>query len=157
MNPKSLAPVIPRGTVADMLEVKGTAVHAIAPGETVYEAIRRMTELRVGALMVMDGQKLIGVISERDYTRKVMLHGRASPDTRVEEIMSSPVITVTPQLTLRECMETTTKHQIRHLPVVEGDAVIGVLSINDLVRTIVAQQAETIESLNSYIAGDYPA
>jgi len=157
MNPKSLAPVIPRGTVADMLEAKGSAVHAIAPHETVYDAIRRMTELRVGALLVMDGQKLVGMISERDYTRKVIVQGRASVGTRVDEIMSSPVITVTPQLTLRECMEITTKHQIRHLPVVDGDTVVGVLSINDLVRTIVAQQAETIESLNSYIAGDYPA
>ena len=157
MDPKSLAPVVPRGTVADMLAAKGTAVHAIAPGDTVYEAIRRMTELRVGALVVMDGQKLVGIVSERDYTRKVMLQGRASPGTRVEEIMSTPVITVTPQLTLRECMALTAQHQIRHLPVVDNDAVIGVLSINDLVRTIVAQQAETIDSLNSYIAGAYPA
>lgn len=157
MNPKSLAPVIPRGTVADMLTVKGSAVHAVAPHESVYDAICRMTELRVGALLVMDGQRLVGVISERDYTRKVIVQGRASVGTRVDEIMSSPVLTVTPQQTLRECMEITAQHQIRHLPVVDGDTVLGVLSINDLVRTIVAQQAETIESLNSYISGDYPA
>lgn len=156
MNPKSLAPVIPRGTVADMLANKGAAVHAIAPSETVYEAIRRMTELRVGALLVMEGQKLTGMISERDYTRKVILKGRASSDTRVDEIMSSPVITVGTKATLRECMVLTSEHQIRHLPVVDGTTVVGVLSINDLVRTIVAQQAETIDSLNSYISGDYP-
>ncbi len=156
MNPKSLAPVIPRGTVADMLAVKGSAVHAIGPTDTVYEAIRRMTELRVGALLVMDGQRLVGIVSERDYTRKVMLQGRASPDTRVEEIMSSPVLSVSTQATLRECMVVTAEHQIRHLPVVDNDTVVGVLSVNDLVRTIVAQQAETIDSLNSYIAGDYP-
>jgi CBS domain-containing protein len=151
----SKAPVTLKGTAADMLEAKGTLVHAIAAQETVYDAIFKMNECRVGALLVMKGQALVGIVSERDYTRKVILLGRASKDTRVEEIMSAPVITVTPQASLSECMHVMTQHAIRHLPVVD-DRVVGVLSIGDLVRSVVAQQAETIVSLSSFIGGDYP-
>ncbi len=152
----SKVPVTLKGTAADMLEAKGKLVHAVTAEETVYEAIFKMNECRVGALLVMKGQTLVGIVSERDYTRKVILLGRASKDTRVEDIMSAPVITVTPQASLSECMHVMTQHSIRHLPVVEDGQVVGVLSIGDLVRSVVAQQAETIVSLSSFIGGDYP-
>lgn len=152
----SKVPITLKGTAADMLEAKGMAVHAVTAQETVYEAVFKMNQVRVGALLVMAGQTLIGIVSERDYTRKVMLLGRASKDTRVEEIMSAPVISVAPQASLSECMHVMTQHSIRHLPVVDNDQVVGVLSIGDLVRSVVAQQAETIVSLSSFIGGDYP-
>lgn len=146
----------PRGTVADMLEAKGTTVHGIGPKDTVYDAIARMTEHRVGALVVMTGEHLVGIISERDYTRKIILLGRASKETRVEEIMTADVITVTPRTTLAECLHIVTRHGIRHLPVLDGARVAGLVSIGDLVRAVLVQQAETIESLNSFIGSDYP-
>ncbi len=144
------------GTVADMLAFKGTTIHAVAPDATVYEAIAKMDERRVGALLVMRGEQLVGVISERDYTRKVILLGRASKETLVDEIMSSNVISVPPGMSLGECLKLVTDRGIRHLPVVENDKVVGLLSIGDLVRAVVAQQAETITSLKSYIGSDYP-
>lgn len=146
----------PRGTVADMLKVKGNDVHGIAPGATVYEAVERMEARRVGALVVQDGEALVGIVSERDYTRKVILHGRASRDTRVEEIMTSTVVTVTPATTLGECLRVVSEQRIRHLPVVSGGKVVGVLSVGDLVRAVLDQQAEQIEVLNTYIKSDYP-
>jgi len=145
------------GTVADMLALKGTTIHAIAPDATVYEAIERMDERRVGALLVMRGETLLGVISERDYTSKVILMGRASRETRVEEIMSSGVISVRIDTSLGECLKVVTDRRIRHLPVLDAAGkVVGVLSIGDLVRAVVAQQAETISSLKSFIGSDYP-
>ncbi len=145
-----------QGTVADMLAFKGTTIHAVAPDATVYDAIVQMDERRVGALLVMRGDKLVGVVSERDYTRKVILLGRASKETQVEEIMSSNVISVRPGMSLGECLKLVTDRGIRHLPVVENDKVVGLLSIGDLVRAVVAQQAETISSLKSFIGSDYP-
>lgn len=145
-----------RGTVADMLAQKSSAIHAVSPDTTVLDAIARMDAKRVGALLVMEGERLVGILSERDYTRKVILLGRASKDTPVSEIMTSQVIAVQPQMGLTECLRVVTHHGIRHLPVVEGDKVIGVLSIGDLVRAVVAQQAETISSLKSFIGSDYP-
>ena len=145
-----------QGTVADMLAFKGTTIHAIAPDATVYDAIAKMDERRVGALLVMRGDRLVGVISERDYTRKVILLGRASKETLVEEIMSSNVISVRPGMSLGECLKLVTDRGIRHLPVVKNDKVVGLLSIGDLVRAVVAQQAETISSLKSFIGSDYP-
>ena len=145
------------GTVADMLAFKGTTIHAVAPDATVYDAIAKMDERRVGALLVMRGEQLVGVISERDYTRKVILRGRASQATPVEEIMSANVISVRPDMSLGECLQLVTDRGIRHLPVVENDRVVGLLSIGDLVRAVVAQQAETISSLKSFIGSDYPA
>lgn len=144
------------GTVADMLAFKGTTIHAVAPDATVFDAIAKMDERRVGALLVMRGDQLVGVISERDYTRKVILLGRASKETPVEEIMSSNVISVRPDMSLGECLKLVTDRGIRHLPVVENDKVVGLLSIGDLVRAVVAQQAETISSLKSFIGSDYP-
>jgi CBS domain-containing protein len=144
------------GTVADMLAQKSSVVHAVSPDTTVLEAIAQMDAKRVGALLVMQGDKMVGILSERDYTRKVILLGRASRDTRVAEIMTAQVIVVRPQTGLGECLQLVTNHGIRHLPVVDGDRVIGVLSIGDLVRAVVAQQAETISSLKSFIGSDYP-
>jgi CBS domain-containing protein len=150
-------PFVLRGTAADMLEAKGGVVYAVAPDETVYAAVARMNDCRIGALLVMDGTRLVGIVSERDYSRKVILLGRASKDTLVREIMSSPVVTIGPGSSLTECMQIMTQHSFRHLPVLQNDQVIGVLSIGDLVRRVVMQQAETIQSLNSFIGADYPA
>jgi CBS domain-containing protein len=145
-----------RGTVADMLAQKSSVVHAVSPDTTVLDAIARMDAKRVGALLVMEGERLVGILSERDYTRKVILLGRASKDTPVADIMTRQVIVVHPQTGLGECLKVVTHHGIRHLPVVEDEKVIGVLSIGDLVRAVVAQQAETITSLKSFIGSDYP-
>ena len=145
-----------RGTVADLLAYKGSHVHTVARDATVYEAIAMMDARRVGALLVMEGERLLGILSERDYTRKVILRGRASRETRVDEIMTEDVITVNADTTLGECLQLVTDRGIRHLPVTDGDRVIGLVSIGDLVRAVVAQQAETINSLKSYIGSDYP-
>jgi CBS domain-containing protein len=147
----------PHGNASDVLVSKGTAVHSIAPDATVYEAVARMDQLRVGALVVLDGeQRLVGIVSERDYTRKVMLLGRMSRDTRVDEIMTADVVTVAPSTGLGDCLRLVTERRIRHLPVVESGRVVGMLSIGDLVRACLDQQAETIQSLNSFITGGYP-
>lgn len=147
----------PHGNALDVLVSKGATIHSIAPDATVYEAVARMDQLRVGALIVMnDDHQLVGIISERDYTRKVMLLGRASRDTRVDEIMTANVITVTPSTGLGDCLRVVTERRIRHLPVVDGGRVVGMLSIGDLVRACLDQQAETIQSLNTFITGGYP-
>ncbi|MDP2008333.1 MAG: CBS domain-containing protein [Rubrivivax sp.] len=156
MKPELMHIPKPAGTVADILEAKGTEVHAIAPRETVYDAIVKMSEMRVGALLVMEGPTLVGVVSERDYTRRVILLGRASKDTPVADIMTAEVITVTPETSLGECLHIVTRHNIRHLPVLSGGEVVGVVSIGDLVSAVVAQQVETIASLKSFIGSDYP-
>jgi CBS domain-containing protein len=145
-----------RGNAADLLEHKGSAVHAVGPNDTVYEAISRMTQLRVGALLVMDGGKLLGIVSERDYTRRVILEGRASKDTPVLTIMTTPVMSVAPTATLLDCLRLANQHSIRHLPVLQDGAVVGVLSIGDLVRAVVEQQAEAIARMQSFIGSDYP-
>jgi CBS domain-containing protein len=146
-----------QGTVADMLALKGATIHAISPDATVYEAVERMDEWRVGALLVMRGEQLLGVVSERDYTRKIILLGRASKETLVGDIMSTGVISVRSDTPLSECLKMVTEHRIRHLPVLDAAGkVVGVLSIGDLVRAVVAQQAETINSLKSFIGSDYP-
>lgn len=146
----------PAGTVADILAIKGTVVHAIGPRETVYDAVVKMNEVRVGALLVMDGARLVGIVSERDYTRRVMLLGRNSRDTPVADIMTAEVITVAPETSLGECLHIVTRHNIRHLPVVSEGQVVGLVSIGDLVSAVVAQQVNTIASLKSFIGSDYP-
>ncbi len=145
-----------RGTVADMLAYKGSVVHAVTPETTVLDAIAQMDSKHVGALLVMQGERLAGIVSERDYTRKVILLGRASNDTSVAEIMTADVIVVHPEMGIGECLRMVTDRGIRHLPVVENNRVVGLLSIGDLVRAVVAQQAETITSLKSFIGSDYP-
>jgi CBS domain-containing protein len=137
--------------VRDLLETKGDAIHAVDPDAPVLRAIRLMAEHGVGALLVMRDGELTGIVSERDYARKVVLHGRASDETAVREIMSAPVITVTPEDSVSECMRLMTERHIRHLAVVVDGRVTGVVSIGDLVREIIEDQQRTIEQLENYI------
>lgn len=139
--------------VRHLLQSKGNAVYAVAPETPVLEALRHMAEAGVGALLVMRGETLVGVISERDYARKVILKGRASAQTPVNEIMSSPPVTVTPEYDVMECMRLCTDSRIRHLPVVENGRVVGVVSIGDLVKAVIDEQAEQIDTLQRYITG----
>jgi CBS domain-containing protein len=137
--------------VAQLLKHKQDTIFSVGPEAPVLEAIRLMAEHGVGALLVMQGQELVGVVSERDYARKVILKGRSSSETSVRQIMSSPVWTVRPQQSARECMQMMTDKRVRHLPVVEGERVVGVLSIGDLVRAVLEEQQKTIEELEQYI------
>lgn len=138
--------------VKHLLENKGSDIYAIAPEVPVLEAIKHMAERRVGALLVMRGDVLVGILSERDYARKVILQGRSSAQTAVSEIMSSPVLTVSPDTDVFDCMRLCTDSRIRHLPVVEKETVVGVISIGDLVKEVIGEQAEQIEQLQRYIA-----
>ena len=146
----------PADSIRFILEHKGRDVWSLTPNASVYEAIQMMSDKQVGALLVMKNSNLVGFISERDYARKVILQGRSSRETLVSEIMSSPVITVTPAQTIDECMRLMTANRIRHLPVTEHGQVTGIISIGDLVRWIISSQEETIQHLHSYIAGAYP-
>ncbi len=143
--------------VRHVLQQKEGEIYSVAPSATVYEAIELMSAMGVGALLVLKAGSLVGFVSERDYARKVILRGRSSRDTTIEEIMSSPVISVPPETSIEECMRIMTAQRIRHLPIVEGGRVTGIISIGDLVKWIVTAQAETIRNLRTYIAGAYPA
>ena len=138
-------------TVAQLLGRKPRALYSVAADAPVLEAIRLMAEHGVGALLVMRGATLEGILSERDYARKVILKGRSSSDTSVRHIMTADVITVGPDHTAQQCMQIMTDRRVRHLPVVEDGRVLGMLSIGDLVRAVLAEQAETIEQLENYI------
>jgi CBS domain-containing protein len=144
------------GTVGTILRHKGSNIWSISPDATVFEAISMMSDKNVGALLVMTGDKLLGIVSERDYTRKVALKGKSSKQTHVREIISSPVIFVTSGHTVEECMRIMTEHRVRHLPLLEGEKVVGVISIGDLVNWIISAQSATITQLESYITGGYP-
>ena len=143
--------------VAVLLGEKGHQVFSVSPEASVYEAIEMMSQRGIGALMVMQGSHLVGVLSERDYARRVILEGRSSRETRVEEIMSIAPVTVTPDHTVEECMRLMTEHHVRHLPVIDGGRMAGVLSIGDLVKRIISVQAQVIEYMENYINGSYPA
>jgi CBS domain-containing protein len=139
--------------LSQLLEHKGHGVHSIAAGASVIDAIRSMADNHVGALVVMEGSRLTGIVSERDYARKVVLQGRASSTTAVRDIMSAPVVTASPDDTVDHAMRLMTDRRIRHLPVVRGEQVVGMVSIGDLVRSVIDAQRSTIEALQSYIQG----
>lgn len=141
------------GQIRDILHHKGNSVWTIAPDATVFEAIQMMAEKNIGALLVIEAEKLIGIISERDYTRKVILKGRASKETLVRDILSGKIIFVTPEHTIEECMRLMTEHRIRHLPVLDSARIAGVVSIGDLVNWIISAQNSAIHQLQTYITG----
>ena len=139
-------------TLRLLLGNKTAEVYSVAPNDSVIDAIRLMAQKGVGAVLVMEGAKLVGIISERDYARKVVLHGRSSADTAVREIMTAEVVTVGLQQTVAECMRIVTEHRIRHLPVMDGDEVAGVISIGDLVKAVIEDQKVQLDELQRYIA-----
>jgi CBS domain-containing protein len=143
-------------TIGMVLKAKSQNIWSLDPEAWVYDAIEMMANKHVGALLVISDGKLVGIISERDYARKVVLQERSSKHTQVKEIMTSPVIVVRPDHTVEDCMRFMTDNRIRHLPVVENQRVLGVVSIGDLVKWVVSAQAETIDQLQHYIAGTYP-
>jgi signal-transduction protein with cAMP-binding, CBS, and nucleotidyltransferase domain len=144
--------------VRSLLRMKGrNQIWSITPDETVYRAIEIMSERQIGCLVVLIGGQLAGIVSERDYARKVILMGRSSQQTKVREIMTTPALFVTPEKTVAESMRIMTDRRVRHLPVLEGDNVVGMLSIGDLVNWVVTSQQQTIKHLHNYIEGKYPA
>jgi CBS domain-containing protein len=147
--------MIPQGTIHEILQHKGTAVWSVGPEATVFEAIQMMAEKNVGALLVMDSDKLLGLISERDYTRKVALKGKTSKEMKVREILADDLVTATPAHTIETCLRLMTDHRVRHLPVLEGTKVAGIVSIGDLVNWVISAQGTTIRQLETYISG-YP-
>ena len=139
--------------VKDILSAKGGETWSIGPDDSVYAAIHLLAEKKVGALVVTDGDQLVGIISERDYARQIILKGRSSENTLVKDIMSSNVITATPGEDIQACMQLMTEKRIRHLPIIDADKLVGMISIGDLVRAIIADQESTIGDLEKYISG----
>ncbi len=140
-------------TVKQLLAEKGDTVWTVGPDQTVLEAIRILADKDIGALVVVEDGRPVGVFSERDYVRKVYIKGKTSPTTLVREVMSTPVVSVSPDATVEQCMATMTARRIRHLPVVENGRLVGIVSIGDLVNTIIREQNQLIEQLESYIHG----
>jgi CBS domain-containing protein len=141
-------------TVADILKAKvDSTVYFIAPSATVFEALQQMAEKNVGALLVMEGGRIVGVVTERDYARKVILLARSSKDTPLRDVMTTAVIYVRPNQTSEECMALMTESRVRHLPVVDGGKLIGLISIGDIVKSIISEQSFIIEQLQNYISG----
>ena len=138
-------------TVRQLLGNKTPEIHAVTPQAAVIDAIRLMAEKGIGAVLVMDGAQLAGILSERDYARKIVLRDRSSRDTPVADIMSAEVVTVSPSSTVEQCLQLVTERRIRHLPVVEGGQVVGVVSIGDLVKAVIEQQRQELDQLQQYI------
>jgi len=143
------------GSIDAILNQKRGEIFSIAPDATVYDAVALMAEKNVGALVVMESGKLVGIVSERDYTRKVMLRGKRSRETMVAEIMSTQLTTVDPKESVDDCLRFMTEKRIRHLPVVSGEKLVGVISIGDLVKHVISVQSATLDQLESYISGGY--
>jgi CBS domain-containing protein len=144
------------GTIETILAQKTGPIWSVAPGATVYDAIALMAEKNVGALLVMEEGKLVGIISERDYSRKVMLKGKTSRNSLVSEIMTTELTTANPRETVEECLRFMTEKRIRHLPVIADGQLLGVISIGDLVKQVISAQSATLEQLKDYISGGYP-
>ncbi|MGA2030081.1 MAG: CBS domain-containing protein [Verrucomicrobiota bacterium] len=142
--------------ISALIRDKNPTVWSVAPETTVFEAIKLMATKNVGALLVMSGGLLVGIFTERDYTRKIALMGKTSKETKVREIFSSAVITVAPDDSVEDCMKLMTEHRVRHLPVVENENVLGIISIGDLVNWIISSQNAAIDQMEQYIAGGYP-
>lgn len=143
-------------TINSILQDKGAHLWTISPDATVFEAIQLMADKNIGALLVMSGETLLGIITERDYTRKVALKGKNSRETRVREIVSTPCVAASPFHSIEDCMRLMTHHRVRHLPVLQGEKVTGIVSIGDLVNWTISAQDEAIHQLQNYISGQYP-
>jgi len=142
-------------TAAEILKSKAKqAVHTIAPGDSVFDAVKLMADKNIGALLVMEADRIAGIVTERDYARKIVLMSRSSKETPVREIMTSAVMYVRPGQTSDECMVLMTENRLRHLPVIDGDKLLGLISIGDLVKSIISDQRFTIEQLEHYISGE---
>ena len=144
-------------SVRQVLEAKGTMTLSLPPTATVYEALELMAKNDVGSVVVADGDCLMGMFTERDYARKLILQGRSSKDTPVSDLMTSNILTVSPTQTIDDCMAMITENRVRHLPVVEKGQLVGIISIGDVVKAVIADQQRTIQQLSSYIAGDITA
>jgi CBS domain-containing protein len=140
-------------TISEILDDKGSQVWSVCPDTIVFDAIQMMADKNVGALAVLDGDRLVGILSERDYTRKVVLLGKSSKSTQVREIISGQVVTVTKDSTVEDCLKLMTKHRVRHLPVLQDGKLTGLVSIGDLVNAVISMQRTTIEQLQTYISG----
>lgn len=143
----------PNGTISEILSHKGAQVWSIEPEATVFDAIQLMADKNIGALLVTQADRLVGILTERDYTRKVALKGKSSKQTAVKEILSGQVVQVSPDHTVEDCMRLMTERRVRHLPVLEGERIVGVISIGDLVNWIITAQSSTINLLQTYISG----
>jgi CBS domain-containing protein len=140
-------------TVKQLLDRKGHEVYSIQPGDTVYSALEKMADKDVGALMVLDGNKLVGIFSERDYARKLILHGKSSKESKVQDFMSTSLYTVNPSDSIYQCMALMTDKRVRHLPVLDQNEIVGMISIGDVVNAIISEQKAIIKDLEDYITG----